>query len=208
MSKAAVTSIGPARWATILGAVAAAVLLVSQSASAAVVTVSVVDGAFQPRTSRVRLADTVEWGFAVTNSAQHTSTDNSGLGLWDSGLRPPGSTFSFRFAVSGTFPYRCTLHAEMVGQIQVTPLAAPPSGPGTTRFLIRWATALPVGDTYTIQIKGPQDASFRAFRVGTTNVSASFLPNQGPGTYLFRSQLVGGAAASRFSPAKAIQVTP
>jgi len=179
----------------------------SRAAYALDASVDVVDGAFQPATSRVTLGGTVTWDFAATNRAQHSSTENSGLAIWDSGLHSPGTSFAFVLAVSGTFPYHCILHAEMVGQVQVPPVASPPTGSQTTRFLIRWATALPAGDTYTVLVKGPQDAAFRPFRVGTVALAASFLPDQGPGTYLFRSQLTDGTASSLVSPPRAIQVT-
>jgi plastocyanin len=184
-----------------------AVLVSAQTAFAADATVSVVDGAFQPATIRVKLTGSVEWGFAATNRAEHSSTENSGLGIWDSGLHGPGTAFEFVFSVSGTFPYHCILHAEMVGTVQVPPVASPPSGQQTTRFLIRWATVLPAGDAYNVQVKGPQDASFRPFRAGTTALAAPFLPDEGVGTYLFRSQLTNGTASSQFSPPRAIQVT-
>ena len=189
------------------GTVAAVVVLLAGSAVAATATVSVVDGAFQPNVTQVRLADLVEWDFAAANTAQHSATENSGLGVWDSGLQSPGATFMFSFAVSGTFPYHCVIHHEMVGQVKVVPLASPTTGTQTTTFVIRWASAIPAGDTYTVQVKGPQDTTFGQFRTGTTATAASFVPNEGIGTYQFRSQLRSGTVASQFSPPRAIRVT-
>lgn len=191
----------------IAAAIPAAIALFAEAAAAATAMVTVVDGAFQPSTTQIRLGGSVEWTFAPTNTSKHSSTDNTGLGIWDSGLRAPGATFTFTFPVSGTFAYHCMVHHEMMATMKVVPVASPSTGTQTTTFMIRWASAIPAGDRYNVQMKGPQDAGFVAFRIGTTAVGAAFVPNEGVGSYLFRAQLRSSTAMSQFSPARAITVT-
>ena len=60
----------------------------------------------------VQVGDIVEWGNADT--AAHTVTsgtpDAGPSGLFDSGLFPPGKTFSYQFSEKGEVPYYCIVH--------------------------------------------------------------------------------------------------
>jgi plastocyanin len=38
---------------------------------------------------------------------------------WNSGILNPGQSFSFKFANTGTFTYKCTIHPNMVGTVTV-----------------------------------------------------------------------------------------
>ncbi|MGQ0815452.1 MAG: carboxypeptidase regulatory-like domain-containing protein [Gemmatimonadota bacterium] len=77
------------------------------------------DDFFQPRDITVSVGATVTW----TNRgiSQHTVTSDTGI--WDSGARNPGATFTRTFSQAGTFPYHCTLHgapgAGMAGTVTV-----------------------------------------------------------------------------------------
>lgn len=51
------------------------------------------------------------------DSVTHTSTANGNQ--WSSGNIAPGGSFSFTFSQTGTFPYRCTIHPNMVGTVVV-----------------------------------------------------------------------------------------
>src|SRR5262249_52150270 len=74
---------------------------------------------FGPSSVTIHPGDQVKWTWA---SDGHTVT--SGLpgmpnGIWDSGVRNQGATFTHTFNSVGTFPYYCTQHAE-TGQVIVT----------------------------------------------------------------------------------------
>jgi plastocyanin len=185
-----------------------AVLVGASPAFAATVNVTVVDGAFQPNLSKANQGDTLFWTFAVANTAAHTSTDNSGMGLWDSGSKSPGETFSFVFSWAGTYPYVCTFHGEMVGTIRVPTKAVPASGTLTTVFKITWASAPPpAGYNFDVQIKRPGSPSFVDWQVNQTINRSNFTPDAGTGVYQFRSRLQNGVgAASGYSQAKGITV--
>ncbi|MCV0372311.1 MAG: PEFG-CTERM sorting domain-containing protein [Nitrosarchaeum sp.] len=66
--------------------------------------------------------DTVVWENADT--AAHTVTSGTPEkgpdNIFDSGLFPPGSSFSFQFRQTGNFPYFCIVHPWMTGEVIVT----------------------------------------------------------------------------------------
>jgi plastocyanin len=84
------------------------------SGSAAVVTVK--DFSFNPPALTIAAGTTVTWKFeddavhnAVAGDKSFTSPNLSG-----------GKTFTHTFTKAGTYPYLCTLHQYMTGQIVVT----------------------------------------------------------------------------------------
>ncbi len=78
------------------------------------VPVSVTDAAFTPRNVRVAVGTAVTWTFVGPGSNTVTAP-----GVFDSGVKPPGSTFSFVFNSPGTYQYRNTLHPTVRGKIVV-----------------------------------------------------------------------------------------
>jgi plastocyanin len=190
-------------------ALAIGILAGASPAFAATVNVSVVDGAFQPNTSRANPGDTLLWSFAATNTAAHTSTDNSGMGLWDSGSKSPGDTFSFVFSWAGIYPYVCTFHREMVGSVRVPAKAVPASGTLSTVFKVMWASAAPpAGYNFDVQIKRPGSPSFVDWKVNQTATRSTFTPDGGTGVYQFRARLQNGTgAASGYSQPSSITVS-
>ena len=74
-----------------------------------------VGGSFNPTTLTTTVGSTVVW--TNTDNEAHTTTSNTGL--WNSNNVAQNGTFSFQFTTTGTFPYRCTLHANMTGTVIV-----------------------------------------------------------------------------------------
>jgi plastocyanin len=190
-------------------AMAIAILVGASPAFATTVNVTVVDGAFQPNVSKAKQGDTLLWSFALANVAAHTATDSSGMGLWDSGSKSPGETFSFAFSWAGTYPYVCTFHREMVGTIRVPTKAVPASGMLTTVFKITWASAPPpAGFNFDVQIKRPGSAFFVDWKANQTTTRSNFSPDGGTGVYQFRARLQNGTgAAAGYSQPRSITVS-
>jgi plastocyanin len=99
------------------------VLMLSAGASAATVTVDVLDSSFSPESLLVMPGDTVVW----TNNGVFPHTTTSGVdgnpdGIWDSGTLSNGQSFSHVFPDEGEFPYYCTFHYRggMVGTVIVS----------------------------------------------------------------------------------------
>lgn len=74
-------------------------------------------GAFQPKTITVKKGDAVEWDWTDQN-VSHTVTAEDGS--FDSGLCSAGSKFVVTFSNAGTFNYKCTIHAQMLGTVTVS----------------------------------------------------------------------------------------
>lgn len=95
-------------------------------------TIEMQDFQFAPKTVTISVGTTVNW--PNPGAAPHTTTSDTGL--WDSGQKAPGESYSFTFDQAGTFPYYCTLHGArggigMAGTIIVTAPQAPPAPTAT-----------------------------------------------------------------------------
>ena len=71
--------------------------------------------AFGANPLTVSVGTTVTW--TNNDSIAHDSVSNGGL--WSSPVLSPGQSFQFKFTTAGTFPYRCTIHPNMVGTVTV-----------------------------------------------------------------------------------------
>lgn len=74
------------------------------------------DNVFRPSTVRVLRGGTVTW--TNEGAVQHNSRSLT-ANLWESPNLNPGGTFTQPFPTTGTFSYRCTLHAGMNGTVIV-----------------------------------------------------------------------------------------
>jgi plastocyanin len=80
--------------------------------------VSITEFMFTPnRIMNVHVGDTVMW----TNNGTVTHTTTAKQNRWNSGNMAPGATFSFTFARAAVYMYRCNIHHQMTGSIQVVP---------------------------------------------------------------------------------------
>jgi len=69
--------------------------------------------AFSPTTATVKVGDTVT--FQNKDSAAHDVTIDG----QDLGNQPTGATVTWKAAKAGTFPFSCTIHPSMTGQVVV-----------------------------------------------------------------------------------------
>ena len=110
----------------------AALIVPAAGASAADVPVQILFQAFSPEQIDALPGDTVQW----TNTSDRTHTVTANDGSFDSGdLAGQGTAFSESFASLGTYPYHCTIHLGMIGEVDVRgvildplPPAAVPAG--------------------------------------------------------------------------------
>jgi hypothetical protein len=70
---------------------------------------------YRPGTIRIGAGDTVTWVNVGSVREGHTVTGDG----FDSGVIDAGDTYTRRFSRAGSFPYFCTLHANMRGTVQV-----------------------------------------------------------------------------------------
>jgi plastocyanin len=207
----------------VVAAVLAAVAVNAPAdALAGTVAVSVKDFFYSPTPLKLRLGDVVVW---QNNSpaTPHTATSDgvvdgtgiSGLGLWNTGTVNAGKPSNGEpFNWAGKFKYHCSFHATsfgMRGSVKVLPAASPKSGTTATMFQLTWAEAAPPpGLVFDVLLKRPGQASVSLTGAsGTTDLSATFTPDAGPGTYSFRARLrdPAGGLKSGYSPARRITVS-
>jgi plastocyanin len=171
---------------------------------------------FVPLTRGLAQGDAAQWSFYGPTSA--SATDSSGMGLFDSGLRSAGSSYSFTFTAAGRYPYQDSLDPAHTGSVSVPILASPASGTGATVFTITWgSTAPPGGYASSVRVAYcaalPCTPSYHAWRTGVTTTSATFSSTdpawQGPGTYFFQGLMVNTTnhAHSGYSPTATITVS-
>ena len=116
------------RIATALLTIATALTLFRSTASAAIVTVTVApkgELVFSPSSVTIHLGDTVQWIWADNDHTSTSGTPGHPNGLWDSGIRNQGATFSHTFSTAGSFPYYCTLHGLCCGMTGVVRVSNP-----------------------------------------------------------------------------------
>src|SRR4029079_3611712 len=90
---------------------------------------------YSPSFIEIQPGDTVKWTWKGTNHSVTSVTPGHATGLFDSGIKGNGSTFSFTFPNSGTFLYFCIPHGSccgMIGTVMVagsTPTPSPSPTP-------------------------------------------------------------------------------
>jgi uncharacterized delta-60 repeat protein len=153
-------------------------------------------GAFSPASATVAPGGSVKW--TNTTAITHTSTGDAPLSFWDSGNLTQNQTFTKAFAAAGAYAYHCNIHSSMHGTIKVNPKASPTTGTTATTFTITWASAsIPSGYAADLIIKRP-GANWAVWMTNRTGaqISATFTPDAGAGTYLFAARLRKVAAGS------------
>jgi plastocyanin len=174
------------RWILGLAAVALVAAGTAASADAPIRTVTMPGKLYDPVRLEVLVGTTVAW--KNDDSTNHTATAENDA--FASGYIPPGGTFSYTFTRQGKFEFRCTIHKQMRGEVDVFGLVlAGPEGPVTAGRRIVFAGLAPAGtESVTLRgtgsessVKPREDGSF-ALRV---TVSA-------PGSY----RAVAGSLAS------------
>lgn len=96
----------------------AAVLLLTAAplAQAATVTVNITNYMFMPAKITVHPGDKVIW--TNQDSIPHTATSLDGKSF-DSGAIDPNASWSTVFTKPGSFKYRCAIHPDMQGEVDV-----------------------------------------------------------------------------------------
>ena len=167
--------------------------------------VSVGDNFFNPPTVAIHAGDSVKWNWVGLGLVSHSSTSTAIPALWDSGILPPGSVFTHKFASAGSFPYKCVVHLGQTGtvnvqavQTNVPPLVAISSPANGAVFAAPWSGQIQAaasdadGSVLRVQFfagstllgtvsNPPPTASFPApgLAAGTYNLTAVAMDNLG-----------------------------
>jgi plastocyanin len=175
-----------------------------QAAAVNTVFVTVNDTGFAPTSATSPQGGTVQWN--LLGSVSHSATDNTGMGLFDSGAQAPGGSFQYIFQAAGNYGVIDTPTGH-TGTISV-PLIAPATGAVNVPFTVTWAAAAPpAGFVEDVQVQKPGSSSWVAWLSKQSGTSAGYTATSA-GTYKFRAryhQTTGGA--SLFSATKSVKVS-
>jgi plastocyanin len=169
---------------------------------------AVTDTGFSIDQATVALGATVAWTFPEANLNNHRVVDRQRMGLFDSGPRPAGSSYTFAFLGAGSYTARDPISGDQL-QLKIAPTVNPLQGSETTQFTVTWATGVVTGFVFDVQVNRPGPASWEDWKTGVTTLSAKFTPDAGTGEYSFRARVrnLTNGKASAYSPAVTITVT-
>ena len=177
------------------------------------------DAGFSPTSASVAFqGSNVAWSFPKTNTQPHSVTDASALGLFDSGLRPPGSSFTTTLIAAGNYAVRDTATGNTSTikiPLKVKPTCpcsspTPTSDPIPSSYALTWASETPPpGYAIDVQIKRPGTSTYVYWQKRTRQADGAFVPDAGPGTYSFRARYrnLSNWSASGWSSAVTITVS-
>ena len=118
------TTLAIGSWRLVL-LLATAVSLIGYPKPASAATVNVVVGyyggliAFYPSSVTIHPGDQVKWVWETSGHSTTSGRPGMPNGIWNSGVRSQGATFTHTFNSVGTFPYYCLTDLQ-VGQVIVT----------------------------------------------------------------------------------------
>jgi plastocyanin len=162
-------------------------------------TVTVMGMMFMPGTVSTTRGGSVTW----TNQDSLAHTVTSDQGLWDSGTKLPGATYTRTFTSAGTFAYHCNIHPEMHGKVSV-PLSA--TGSPSKGYKLTWATAKGAGGiTYDVQTRLGA-GKWVSLKAATTGTHAKLDPAKA-GKYSIRARTGKGSARSGWSPTVTVTIS-
>src|SRR6478752_4396900 len=128
------TTLAIGSWRLVL-LLATAVSLIGypKPASAATVNVAIgylggLVGDFYRASVTIHPGDQVKWIWLTSGHSTTSGRPGMANGVWDSGVRSQGATFTHTFNGAGTFPYYCSVH-DQVGTIIVTSATPTPTPP-------------------------------------------------------------------------------
>jgi virginiamycin B lyase len=144
----------------------------------------------EPDPPRLQLGSRISWEFAGP-SAQSV-TDATGMGLFDSGVQPFYSTYSFTFTAAGTYPFRSATSA-LAGSIKVLPTVSPSTAPAGSPVTVTWASSPPdPGYAFDVRYRRDGSPTWTAWQSEVASMSAAYVPPRA-GKYSFEARLVNTA---------------
>jgi plastocyanin len=182
--------------AAVLALVAVSLLAGGASAADAPVrTVTIPGKLYEPDHLDVLVGTTVTW--KNDDAINHTVTADDDA--FSSGFVPPGGSFTFTFAKQGRYPFHCTIHKFMKGEVDVFGLVlSGPEGPVASGRRVVFAGLAPIG-TETVTLRGA--GSERTVRARPDGSFVVGVPVGAPAVYR-------ALAGSLLSPAVRVLVRP
>ena len=156
----------------------------------------IANGGFSPQHSSSPVASGVAWRF--TGTKPHEVKDASGMGIFDSGLRSPGASYTIQPPGAGTYPLSDPTDGQ-TASLAVSMSSTPISG----GFYLRWGTdtldSNSCGCYYDVEVAVPGSPVFVPFQPGVSTPGQGWGPITS-GTYRFVSRYRQGIHSTGWSP--------
>jgi plastocyanin len=186
----------------------AAALAVAAPASAEVAFVTAEQSSFSPTHLDILVGDPVNW----RNASVREHDIRSDAAGFDSGRLAPSTSFAHVFPAPGTYPYICTIHAGMAGEVAAHPLLLDgPRAPVARRAPVALHVRAPAGLAEAV-IEEDAGGGFRRVAVATPPAGRGHEEHDAEGT--LHATITPQASASYravgpagTSPALRIEVT-
>jgi plastocyanin len=166
------------------------------------------DNWYDPVATVVRQGELVE--FTNFGQVAHDAKDDTGLGLFDTGLlTAPDTAIVGPLPGAGRYTYVCTFHPGMAGALAVPVRLSHTHRSVGAVVTVRWAAArAPEGLVFDVQRRRPGSARFVTWRSGVTGAATNWRPAI-RGRWLIRARVRAavGDGASDWSVARTLQVS-
>jgi hypothetical protein len=169
--------------------------------------VHVSDTGFSPAVEYASRGSRVSWSF--TGPSDASVTDTSGMGLFDSGKRAPGTSFAFIPSGRRELSVR-----ERSRSVREGFAVSPANGTVSASYRITWAVqAPPASGTFQVQVRRPGKSNWSDWIRSSSDAFGIFDASDplwsGKGVYGFRARYVDTStgAASQYSGVRSIDVT-
>ena len=150
----------------------------------------------EPDPPRLQLGSTVQWTFF--GPGLQSATDDTGMGLYDSGPLPFVSFFSHAFTAAGDYAFHSTT-SSLGGVIKVLPQLSAQTVAAGAPVTVTWATGpAPAGFHYEVQVRRPGHGNFIPWQTNASGPSAAYTTSAA-GTYVFEARLVDTATSPQTS---------
>jgi len=134
---------------------------------------------FTPSFVLIKQGDSVQWIWDASGHSTTSGVPGAPSGLWDSGIKNDGATFTHQFDSAGTFPYFCTAHGaccSMTGVVTVTASSTPAPTPTPNPTI----PAQPVNLSTRVKVQTGDQVSIGGIIVSGTSPKRVILRAIGP----------------------------
>jgi plastocyanin len=127
---------------------------------------------FHPSSVTIHPGEQVNWVWDTSGHSTTSGRPGMPNGIWDSGVRSQGATFTHTFNSAGTFPYYCRVHGQ-VGTVIVTNATPTPTPPPVTGPPVAITNPATLIASFSTTLHGSVDPNGLTtsvyFQYGTTN---------------------------------------
>ena len=135
---------------------------------------------FSPSSLSIQVGDTVTWSWKASGHSVTSGTPGSPNGLFDSGIKSSGATFSHTFTAAGSFGYFCMPHGLCCGMTGTVNVSAPSPTPSPAPTADPTLTAQPLNISTRTEVRTDEQVMIAGFIIDGTEPKRVLLRGIGP----------------------------